>query len=351
MKFDFEMWDEYKLTDVFALRGGYYNKKPEHSVEGKIPFLASTETHNGVTEYYSLEDIKTWDKVGGQDHTLGRKIYPGNCIAVTVNGSVCNAFYQKDPFTCSHDITALYPIDHFLSFNEAMFLCTIIMLEKYRWSYGRKPHDIIKFGKSIIRLPSTSNHHPDWKFMEEYVSSLHHKPMLTKNSMDLFDFSIKVENWMEFRLGDLFSTIYKAQAHVKADYECFSFARENTIPFISRTESHNGCDCYVTNSELTGIESGQAIVIGDTTATCSYQASPFLCGDHIVICRADWINTYTALFVVTLLRKEQYKYSYGRAFKMQLITETKIKLPTKNGKPDWTYMENYIKSLPYGDRI
>lgn len=51
-------WKEYVLADIFTLRGGYYNKKPEHSIDGNIPFLASTESNNGVTEYYSIEDIE-----------------------------------------------------------------------------------------------------------------------------------------------------------------------------------------------------------------------------------------------------------------------------------------------------
>ena len=38
-----------------------------------------------------------------------------------------------------------------------MFLCTVIMQDKYRWSYGRKPHDVKKFGKSIIKLPIQYN--------------------------------------------------------------------------------------------------------------------------------------------------------------------------------------------------
>lgn len=164
-------WKEYQLSDVFDLKGGYYNKKPEHSIVGDIPFLASTETNNGVTEYYCLEDIKIWDKVGNIDNTLKNKIYKGNCIAVTVNGSVCNAFYQKKDFTCSHDITALYTKNHTLTQQEALFLCTIIMKEKYRWSYGRKPHDVKKFSKSIIKLP-TKNNQPDWECMENYIKSL-----------------------------------------------------------------------------------------------------------------------------------------------------------------------------------
>ena len=165
-------WKEFIFTDIFTLKGGFYNKKPEHSIDGCIPFLASTESNNGVTEYYSIEDIRGWDKVGNEDNTLNKKIYSGNCIAVTVNGSVCNAFYQKEDFTCSHDITAFYLKHHELTPALAMFLCTIIMGDKYRWSYGRKPHDVKKFGKSMIKLPVDKNGKPDWEYMENYIKSL-----------------------------------------------------------------------------------------------------------------------------------------------------------------------------------
>ena len=158
--------------------------------------------------------------------------------------------------------------------------------------------------------------------------------------------NLETSMWKEFRLGDLFSQMYKAEAHIKAEYDFYSTPFENSIRFISRTEENNGCDCYILNRDLTGIEDGMAIVIGDTTATCSYQEVPFVCGDHMVICRADWINLYSALFIITLLKQEKYKYSYGRAFKMQLISDTILKLPaTPEGKPDWDYMESFIKSL------
>lgn len=157
---------------------------------------------------------------------------------------------------------------------------------------------------------------------------------------------LNVENWKEFCLGDLFFQMYKAQAHVKGDLDCYNTPSENMIRFISRTEMNNGCDCYVLNAGLTGIEEGNAIAIGDTTATCFYQSDKFICGDHMVICRADWINLYTALFIISILKQEKYKYSYGRAFKMDLISNTIIKLPaTIDSHPDWDFMEQYIKSL------
>lgn len=152
--------------------------------------------------------------------------------------------------------------------------------------------------------------------------------------------------WKEFRLGELFSEIYKAEAHVKVDLECYDTLSDNTVRFVSRTEMNNGCDCYVLSEGISGIEDGNAISIGDTTATCFYQNESFVCGDHIVVCRANWMNPYTALFLISILKKERYKYSYGRAFKMDLISNTVVKLPaTSEGRPDWSKMEEYIASL------
>lgn len=145
--------------------------------------------------------------------------------------------------------------------------------------------------------------------------------------------------------------IYKSHAYVKGELCETNKISNSSIRFISRTELHNGCDCYVENEKNFIYEKGNAIIIGDTTSTIFYQKENFLTGDHIVVCRADWLNTYTGLFVKTVLEKERFRYNYGRSFKMSCIYETKIKLPSKNGSPDWTYMENYIKSLPFGDRL
>ena len=106
------------------------------------------------------------------------------------------------------------------------------------------------------------------------------------------------------------------------------------------------------NSNLDGIEDGNAIIIGDTTATIFYQKDEFIAGDHIIVCRANWINVYTALFIKTILEKERYMYNYGRAFKLDLVNGTVVRLPIdNNNNPDWKFIEEYIKQLPYADNL
>lgn len=153
-------------------------------------------------------------------------------------------------------------------------------------------------------------------------------------------------------MGNLFEKVYKAKANVKGELQFLEFPSDGYIPLITRTESNNGCDCYVLMDDVEKYEEGNAIIIGDTTATIFYQKYNFATGDHIVVCRAPWVNEHTALFLKTVIEKDRYRYSYGRAFKMDLIKETFVRLPIKeNGEVNFEYMESYIKSLPYGDRI
>lgn len=152
--------------------------------------------------------------------------------------------------------------------------------------------------------------------------------------------------WGWFLLGDLFQQIYKAEAHVRSDLTECNPSAEKAIAFVTRTDENNGCECFVARDGLSGIESGNAIIIGDTTSTFFYQGDSFVAGDHIVVCRADWINPQTALFVKTVLAKDRYRYSYGRAFKIDLIKATRIRLPqTANNAPDWQAMSDFIAEL------
>jgi len=69
------------------------------------------------------------------------------------------------------------------------------------------------------------------------------------------------------------------------------------------------------------------------------------------------LTSYIAMFICALIKQEQYKFSYGRAVYSTVCEDIEIKLPTilnnetSEYEPDWGFMENYIKSLPYGDRI
>lgn len=388
MELNVQGWKEFTLNRVFTLVGGFYNKKPEHSCVGNIPFLASTESNNGVTEYYCLEDIRLWDKVGEIDDTLEKKLYDGNCIAVTVNGSVCNAFYQKGRFTCSHDITALYLKEHVLNVYVGQFICAVIMQDKYRWNYGRKPHDVKKFGKSVFKFPiqhnadgsilidnnktySDDGYVPDWEFMERYIKSIHSKPITTKIRVDSVS-DLNIAEWEEFSVGRVF-TLLNGKGITKEEIEL----NKGDLPAIQSGEDNNGVlgkisESYCKEMNYT-MTYKQCLTVARTGSAgfVSYQGKGCVVGDSakILLLDDDVANVYVYLFLQTMLTANRFKYDYGRKVTEAKYLDDILKLPvqrdnTRNpiidaGKkysdkgyiPDWQFMEKYIRSLPYSDRI
>lgn len=161
--------------------------------------------------------------------------------------------------------------------------------------------------------------------------------------------SLSNNKYKEFYFGSLISEIYKAKAINKNDLEVAN-NKSTSICYITRTWENNWCEMFADISWINKeyIEKWNAITIWDTTATCFYQEKQFIAWDHMVVIRSDWLNKYTWLYIVTLLNKEQYKYSYGRAFVKDKIKNTVLKLPIDDlWNPDREFMEDYIKSLHY----
>lgn len=170
---------------------------------------------------------------------------------------------------------------------------------------------------------------------------------------------LKVQDWKEFIVERLFDSIYKAKAHTKDEV----LETEHGLHFVSRTDINNGVDISVEHDDYEGIEQKNCITIGDTTATCYYQNEDFIAGDHMVVLRAKWMNELRGLFIRTLFALECPRYSYGRAYRMELIKATKMMLPIQHNSdgtpvidanktysddgyiPDWQFMEDYIESL------
>ena len=101
-------------------------------------------------------------------------------------------------------------------------------------------------------------------------------------------------------------------------------------------------------------EDGNVLIIDSAVkGVCSYQAQKFTASDHVekLIPKFE-LNPYLAMFFITLINLERYRYSYGRKFNQIRIKETEIILPVdKNNEPDYKFMEDYIKSLQYSDSI
>ena len=168
-------WEWFRYDEVFEIHKGFYNKKPENHTGNDIPFIGAIDNNNGVSEYYNVQDIEEASKTGDENNVpLSEKIFEGNCITVSNNGSVGYAFYQAKPFTCTHDVNPLYLHPKWkqeLNQYIAMFLCSLIEKERYRWTYGRKWRPK-RMPSSLIKLPVDKTGDPDWRYMEDFIKSL-----------------------------------------------------------------------------------------------------------------------------------------------------------------------------------
>lgn len=174
MDFDVKKWKPFRYDKVFDIKKGYYNKKPEHTTPGDIPFIGAIDHNNGVSELYSLEDISLYHKDGSTNSDdLNKKLFEGNCITVSNDGSVGYAFYQEKPFTCSHSVNPLYLKENKDRLNPyiAMFLISLIEKERFRWCYGRKWRPK-RMPSSLINLPVNNEGTPDWDYIEKFIKSM-----------------------------------------------------------------------------------------------------------------------------------------------------------------------------------
>lgn len=358
MNLDIQNWKPFKVGRLFTMMNGK-GITQEEIEENPGDFIAvqSGEGNNGVMGKISLEYCKE------MQYTYTEKL----CLTVARSGSAGFVSFQNRGCVVGDSAKILLLPDHVASEGVYIFLQSILNANRFKYSYGRKVTEG-KYLDEWLMLPvqllndepvidntftfSDEGFIPDWCFMEDYMRSLHHKPLTTGKTET--NMVLNISEWKGFRFGDWISRIYKAKAINKDDL-CEAIDKENAIRYITRTSEDNGCELLADRSEVLPkmIEKANAITIGDTTATCFYQDEEFITGDHMVVVRADeWLNKYTAMFVLAILNNEQYKYSYGRAFLMDRIEDTMMKLPAdSDGNPDWKYMEKYIKSLPYGDRL
>lgn len=339
MKLNMSQWKKFLVSDIFDIyngRGITQEEIEKHT--GNFPAVQSGEDNNGILGYMDLAYAKS--QVYCYTETA--------CLTVARSGTAgCINFFSNGCIV--GDSAKILKLKTEQSNYAYLFLQTLLEKLRYKYSYGRKVTEN-KYKAEVIWLPTDVNEDPDWQWMEDYVKSLRSEPIKTVNSSSPLD--IDTTKWTWFKFGSLIDEIYKAEAHSKTDlYGVSNSPKDGYVPFVTRTEENNAVDCYVDAKEVK-VEKGNAFVIGDTTSTVSYQPKPFSTGDHIVVIRASWLNEITGLFLVALLQRERFRYSYGRAFVMDSIKETSIKLPaTSTGEPDWEWMESYMRSLPYGDRI
>lgn len=148
-------WKSFKYSEIFELvKGKGPSATDAKHNPGNIPYVGASAENNGITLYSSHSPA-----------------HNGNVITIATDGSVGEAFYQKDAFNATSNIMVVTPKDRVLTASLAMFLITLIRQEKSKFNYGRK-WGLNRMKNSTISLPVVENGTPNWQLMEDYINSL-----------------------------------------------------------------------------------------------------------------------------------------------------------------------------------
>jgi len=194
--------------------------------------------------------------------------------------------------------------------------------------------------------------------LKEYTTFLYYNQLKDKVSNERYNnkkLKLDFSKWREVRLGwskekleGLFEiTGSKTTAKELLDKE--HTKGETKYPYVTTQTTNNGVrgwyNVYTNEGNILTIDSA---VLG----FCSYQSLNFTASDHVekLIPKFN-LNVFIAMFLTTIINMERKKISYGRKFNQDRIVDTIIKLPFKNGKIDWGFIEDYIKGLDYSKHL
>lgn len=349
MNLNARLYSEFKISDLFNVKYGVNLElnacdECDKNDADSVNFVARTSENNGVSARVSIIDGITPQKAG--------------LISVAGGGSVLSTFLQPEPFYSGRDLYTLEPKEN-ISNEAKFFVITVIEQNKYKFSYGRQANKTLP--DLVLKLPVTKQGSPDWQFMENYIKSLHYKPITTRTIANNLD--LKISEWKRFYLGRLFD-IKKGKRLTAEDQE------EGENLYIGAIDSNNGVANHIGQPP---IHEGNTISLSynGSVGEAFYQPKPYWATDDVnaLYPKFDTFNQFIGLFIAAILRREKFRFSYGRKWTLDNMLVTEICLPVQKDSdgfpkidksckysddgytPDWQFMENYIKSLPYGDKL
>lgn len=327
-------WKEFNVNEIFdivPIKNKFSRKDLEE--DGNIPVYSSTTVNNGIEGYtkykadFNIDDNNKVFVIFG-DHTKSM-----------------NVSYVD--FSVMDNVKVLKP--KYDDIDVIQFICTIWKKAIPNLGYARH-WSVAK--KVKLKLPVNNKNEIDIEFIKSYMKSLNKKCdeiIYNLENIENKKKSIETIYWKKFKIGDLFE-ISRPSARSQLDYN------DGVIPFVASGNYNNGVIKYVIPRENESLDRGNCLSISPVDGSTFYQEKDFLgrggAGSSIILLYNLNLNKYNGLFLSTVIRKICKKYFYSNMANKNRIRDEYISLPVdKEGNPDWDYMENYIKSLPYGNEI
>lgn len=152
-KLDTTSWKTFKLGDIFEIKGTKTTSLDDlrESGNGIYPYVTTQSTNNGVAGFFNYYTEE------------GNVLVMDSAVA-----GFCS--YQQQNFSASDHVEKLipkFPLNKYIG----LFISSVVNLNQYRFSYGRKANQ--KQIKNLeIKLPVTPNNEIDFQYIQHFMKGL-----------------------------------------------------------------------------------------------------------------------------------------------------------------------------------
>ena len=317
------------------------------------------KTHiNGLGDYVITAGLSNNGILGKTN--IKAKIFNANTITIDMFG---NAFYRQFRYKMvTHARVFSLKPNFEITERQGMFLSSALFFLRHHFGYENMC-SWAKIQDIKITLP-THNGAIDYAFMETFIAELEAQRLaeleaqrlaeleaylavtglqdytLTQEEEEaLSDFDKGKIEWREYRFADIFNNIQQGRRLKKDDQI------EGNIPFVMAGITNTGVVNYISNPVATFPKN--AITI-DIFGNAFYRNYDFGAGDDTGV---YWntereLSREMMLFLTKASEKAlEGKFSYGKKLRSSQSLNFRMKLPTKNGTPDYDFMNTYISAI------
>lgn len=311
-----------RLDELFVVKNGIASTPLEilaNQEPGTVPFIRPASTQQRT--------VAGWVKKASVPKS---SVYPKDSLFVSTNGegSHTYSYVSRFEFVPNSDVSVLIP-KRKMTIQEKVFYSRCITLNRYRFSYGRKPK-----GNRLKRLEVPA-------FAPEWVGSISVEEIGKENLATLSRRTATIAarkhpamvGEKRVKLRELFYITYGN----KLDLNKMSRSPAG-IAFVARTSKSNGVVAHV--SRVDGVDPYDAglvtVALGGSVLTSSLQVEPFYTAQNVAVLepRVPMCDE-VLLFYCATIQKNAFRFNACGREANRFLRD--LLVPAKSAIPSWAY--------------
>jgi hypothetical protein len=310
------------LSEIFDVRYGNslsLNKLTVCGPSEGIPFVSRKMGDNGVSAY-----VKPLASVA---------LNPANTLTCALSGNgVLSTFIQERPYYTGFHVAVLDPIEE-LTQNQLLYYALCIRANRYRYSWGRQANRTLKG----ISLPERTEF-PNWVSKPDLDQFVGRDAPIDASPAP----SLSTSSWEAFLFEDLFDIERGRGPRIQ------TLTGAGSTPFITSSASNNGFSGFCDQPPE---HPGNVLTVNrnGSVGEAYYQPEPFCSTEdvHVYMPRFE-LDPFIGLFLCALIRRERYRFGYGRKWGLERMRTSQIRLPVDSGgTPDWALMSATMRRVRF----